>query len=404
MASDVTIGRVDADDFAEFRRVFAQIFGFSMSEDDLERIRPWVELDRAVAARADGEIVGTSGAYTFALSLPWADPAPCAGVTVVSVRADHRRRGVLTRMMRQLFDDAEERGEPFAALWASEAPIYGRFGFGPAAPTIGIEVERAHGRLHRAADVADVHLVDATTAAEQLPAIYDAARAARPGMLGLPDVWWQRLLDDEPGQRDGAGELRCALIEGRGYATYRLKQDWSGGVPGGTVHVRDLIALDPDAAASLWQFVIDTDLAGRVKAIRRPADDVLPLLLHDQGRAAQTADWPLWVAPVDLPVALASRGYAVDDTLTLRVHDRFRARNDGTWRLATSDGKAACEPSDAQPDLEMDADVLGALVLGGQRATRYAAAGRLVAATADAPARLDRLFATDVAPWTGVMF
>ncbi|HSK25231.1 MAG TPA: GNAT family N-acetyltransferase [Egicoccus sp.] len=407
MASDVTIGRVDADEYADFRRVFTQTFGYSMSEEDLARIRPWQELDRAVAARVDGRIVGTSGAYSFDLSMPGADTARCAGVTVVSVRADQRRRGVLTSMMRQLFDDADERGEPFAALWASEAPIYGRFGFGPAAPGIHLEIERANARLREPVATAEVELVDRATAAERFPPIYEAARRRRPGMLGFADTWWERLLEDDPNHRDGAGEKRYALLADRGFAIYRLKEgSWDGGLPDATVHVQELIANDAEATAIMWQFVIDTDLSATTRAGRRPADDPLPLLLQDAGRAKVNADWPLYVALVDLPTALASRGYGVDDTLTLRVHDRFRGSNDGTWRLSTNDGKAVCEAADgaAEADVELDADVLGALILGGQRATRYAAAGRLTTTDPGGPARLDRLFATDVAPWTGVMF
>src|SRR4029078_8522579 len=55
---------------------------------------------------------------------------PCAATTVVGVAPTHRRRGVLRSMMRAHLDDAHERGEPLAALWASEETIYGRFGYG----------------------------------------------------------------------------------------------------------------------------------------------------------------------------------------------------------------------------------------------------------------------------------
>ncbi|GGI06346.1 GNAT family N-acetyltransferase [Egicoccus halophilus] len=403
MATDVRIGRIDADTLPDFRRVFAQTFGHSMSEERLGQLRPWHERDRMVAAFAGDQVVGTSGAYTFELSLPGAEPVGCAGVTVVSVRADHRRRGVLTRMMRQLFEDADERGEPFAALWASEAPIYGRYGFGPAAPTITLEVPRA-ARLRTPVDVSEVELVDAATATDLLPTVYDAVRRHRPGMLGLGEGWWERLVDDDPGDRHGAGEKRFARLGDRAVAVYRLKGDWADGLPTGTVQLHDLYARDPQAAATMWQFVLDTDLATTISAHRWAVDEPLPLLLANEGLAKRQLEWPLMVALVDLPTALGARSYAVDDTLTLRVHDPFQARNDGTWRLAVTDGRATCESTDAHADLELSADVLAALSLGGQRATAYAAAGRLEVLTPGAAARLDRLVATDVAPWHHVMF
>ena len=403
MGRDVEIGRIEGDEFADFRRLFNLTFGLSGNEEELARVRPWHELDRSVAARADGQLVATSGAYTFDLALPGADPVGCAGVTVVSVRGDHRRRGVLTRMMRQLFEDADDRGEPFAALWASEAPIYGRFGFGPAAPTNGIEVPSS-ARLRAPVDTTEVRFVDAATAKAKFPAIHQQVRRTRPGMLGLSDAWWDRVLEDDPAHRDGAGQWRYALLDDRGYAMYRLKSDWEDGLPTGTAQVKDLLATDPEAHATLWQFVLDTDLASRTKVQRWAVDEPLPLLLDNEGLVRISADWPFHVCLVDLPVALAARGYLIDDALTLRVHDPFQARNDGTWRLSVIDGKAACERADGDADLELPADVLGALCLGGQRATRYAAAGRIEVHRADAPGRLDRLFATELAPWHHVMF
>ena len=84
------------------------------------------------AALADGEIVGGAGAFPFELSVP-GGTLPCGGVTVVGVSPTHRRRGVLRTMMDAQLRDIHERGEPIAALWASEETIYGRFGYGIAA-------------------------------------------------------------------------------------------------------------------------------------------------------------------------------------------------------------------------------------------------------------------------------
>jgi GNAT superfamily N-acetyltransferase len=107
----VRLEQVTADTLPEFRAAFAQVFANPDDGDaGLERARGTAELDRMLVARHDGQVVGTAGNYSFAMSMPWADPAPCAGVTAVSVRADHRRRGLLRQMMDALLDDAVERG------------------------------------------------------------------------------------------------------------------------------------------------------------------------------------------------------------------------------------------------------------------------------------------------------
>ncbi|WP_052666369.1 GNAT family N-acetyltransferase [Nitriliruptor alkaliphilus] len=394
---------VDDGSLPDFMRAFDLTFGQIGTPERVDRLRAWIELDRLVAASVSGQVVATSGAFSFEMSLPFASSAPCAGITLVSVRADQRRRGLLTRMMGSLLDDASERGEPLAALWASEAPIYGRFGFGPAAPTLNLEIERAV-RFRTEGPVEDVVLVDRADAGSAFPALYEAARRTRPGTMGRSDGWWRRELDDPDDRREGAGEKRYALLPGRGYATYRLRAGWGAGVPDGTVEVLDLVTLDGVANAALWRFVIDTDLSVRTRAGRRPVDDPLLVSVTDPARLHAGHDWPLQLRLVDLPRALTSRGYRVDDTLVLGVHDAFRPANQGTWRLVVEGGVATCEPTDGPADLELDIATLGAVFLGGQRTTTFAAAGQVTAPDRSAPARLDRLMAADVAPWHGGMF
>src|SRR5881398_3207727 len=101
-------------------------------EGRIERFTKLLPIERMHAAFEDGEIVGGAGAFPFQLSVP-GGALPCGGTTVVGVAPTHRRRGVLRGMMRAHLDDVHERGEPIAALWASEETIYGRFGYGTAA-------------------------------------------------------------------------------------------------------------------------------------------------------------------------------------------------------------------------------------------------------------------------------
>ncbi len=403
----VELTGIDADTLPAFLSTFGGVFAKPTDDGGVERFRRTVEYDRFLAARRGGAIVGTAGAYSFELSLPWAAPAGCSGVTMVSVRADHRRRGLLTRMMTELLDDAQDRHEPFAALWASEGPIYGRYGFGPAIPTDTIRIEREHGGFRPdavAADVAEVELVDVDQAARRFPAIHDSVRRERHGTMSRNTAWWGHELADPADRSSGAGAKRYAVLAGRGYAIHRLRPSWDHGVPRGTVELQELVATDPGAHRALWRFVIDTDLASSVLAESIPVDDPVSVLLEEPARSRQSRGWPVYLRLVDVPGALMARGYRTDDTLTLRVHDRFRPHNDGTWRMVVAEGEASCEPSRDVPDLELDATTLATVALGGVRVTSLARAGAIVASTRDAVVRFERLLATDVAPWHGSMF
>jgi predicted acetyltransferase len=395
---------LEPDGLEAFIAAFDLTFGLTPSDAATTRLGRVVDPSRFLTARVGETIVGTAGAYAFELALPGAEPAPCAGVTLVSVRPDHRRRGLLRRMMARLLDDAGERGEPFAALWASEDAIYGRFGYGPAAPTTRFDVLRSQARFRSDGPVDEVELLDADEAAARFPTIYDAARQRRPLLLSRSSSWWQRDLDDPPERRDGAGEKRFAVLGERGYAIHRLRPSWGEAGPEGTVELQDLVALDPAARAALWRFVIDTDLSSHTVAHRRPVDDPLPAMLEDPAAARPREGGALYLRLVDVPAALTARRYLVDDTLVLELHDPFRPTNAGRWRLHSDGGQATCEATGAAADLELDAEALAAICLGGVRATTLAGAGRLTVRTSGAAGRADRLFATELAPWHGFMF
>ena len=96
-----------------------------------ERLDARIEYDRTFVASDGSTIVGTTGSYSFRMRVPGA-LAAVAGVTLVGVLPTHRRRGILSSLMRWQLDDLHDRGEAVAALFASEAVIYSRFGYGRA--------------------------------------------------------------------------------------------------------------------------------------------------------------------------------------------------------------------------------------------------------------------------------
>lgn len=405
--SGVELVRVGDDLIDAYVAAFDLTFGRVTTDASTARAQQVMEPGRAVAARrVDGEVVATAEAYSFTMSLPHGTGAPCAGISHVSVRADHRRRGVLTRMMRWCLDDARDRGEPLAALWASESPIYGRYGFGPAAPTATLEIDRLHGALDLDGPLAQVRLVDRDTALADFPAIYERMGQLRAGLLSRSSTWWERVVDDDPPAPGGeVGSWRYALLPGRGYAIHRLRSAWPDDVPDGTVEVHDLVATDPEANAALWRFVIDTDLAAHLRAVRRPVDDPVIALLRDRQRARITDGWALQVRIVDLAAAFEARGFRVDGACVLDLDDRFCPDNHGRWRLEVAQGRARCERvgTEVAADVTLDAAALASIYLGGTRAAQLAAAGRIGGAP-DAIAALDRLLAVDLAPWHGGMF
>ncbi|MDX1659837.1 MAG: GNAT family N-acetyltransferase [Nitriliruptorales bacterium] len=405
---DLEIRPVTEDEYVEWGRTVERAFGEDPSEERLGRFRPlYDDLSRTMAAFAGDRIVGTNADFAFDMSVPGGDPVPCAGVTAVSVATDWRRRGVLRRMMReQLVRVHEEHQEPFAALYASESPIYGRFGYGTAAPHIHYKIGRHHAELAVDADVRSVRLIDAPTALEVYPVLYDAARSTRGGMMSRSETWWRGVLEhDDPEDRDGWSPRSLALTPDRGYAFYRTKSDWDMQGAKGKLRVEQLVATDPETAAALWQFLFGVDLVGEIVAWMRPVDDPLPSLLNYRGRLQENRREGLWLRLVDVGAALVTRRYDAPGQLTLEVRDSFCDWNQGKWSLEVDDdGQAACERSDRQPDLELGVDALAGLFLGGLAPHQLADAGRIDERRDGALSAARRMFATDHAPWNPFEF
>ena len=399
------------DDWPAVVRVGELAFAESQSPEERALERSVHELDRTLLACDGPEVVGVAAAYTFRMTVP-GGPAPVAGVTWVSVLPTHRRRGVLTALMREQLEGMHREGrEPVAALWASEPGIYGRFGYGAASRALRFEVPRGpRALLPQPHDpTLRLRLVEPEESRDLVEPAYDAVRSVRPGFWERDERWRQRELFDHESVRTGASPLRCVVAEGgdgvRGYARYRTRPSWGQAGPEGTVEVREALAVDPAAYAALLRFLADQDLTRTLSLVRRPLDDPLLELLTDVRSAKVGLADALFVRLVDVERALTARSYATDLDVVLAVADPVCPRNEGRWRLRTWPGGASCERTGDPPDLELPVQTLGAAYLGSARAlVRAQAAGQLQERTAGAVHAADRAFTGALEPWCPVVF
>ncbi len=268
---------------------------------------------------------------------------PVAGVTAVSVLPSHRRRGVLRSLMRRQLTDLAARGEePVAVLWASETPIYARYGYGRASTNAYFRFERGDGALAATAPADPalaLRLAEPQAATAELAKVYDTVLATQPGFFARTEDWWARVLQDDPDERHGFSPLRCLLAADgsgvRGYALYATVPRWdeATGLPDGSLAVREVMAADPAAGAALWHSLLTWDLVTSVTADLRSADDPVLYQLLDQRRARVRVSDGVWVRIVDLPGALSRRAYSGPVDVVLEVTDELLAGNAGRWRL-----------------------------------------------------------------------
>ncbi|MCC0098175.1 GNAT family N-acetyltransferase [Streptomyces flavotricini] len=380
--------------------------GVPESPQERELYKSLTELGRSLGVWDGGTCVGSAGAFSFRLSVPGGVLVPAAGVTMVGVAPTHRRRGVLTSMMRRQLDDVRAGGEPIAVLTASESAIYGRFGYGIATYALSLTVDTTRVRLTvpPGTDEVRLRLVDPEKALPECEQVYAELVSRRPGMPARQPGWERLSLLDPESMREGASPLTCVVAERAdgeiaGYARYRVKPVYDHGWEG-RVEVADLDALDPAATAALWRYLFEIDLTATVRAGRRPADDPLLHLVSDVRRARPVVRDSLHLRLVDLPAALEARAYAAPLDVVMEVEDAFCPWNEGRWRLVRdAEGAVSCARTADPADLELSVRELGSAYLGGITLTSLAAAGRVRELRPGALAEASRAFTADVAPW-----
>ena len=409
------IRAIGADEFGALSEVDAQAFLEPWPAEALNRERITAEFDRTFAAFDGDQMVGTGANYSFQLTVP-GGTVPAAGITRIAVLPSHRRRGILTAMMGELFSDAISRSEPLAILFASEAGIYGRFGFGLATMDLGLALRRGEGRLApgpiATGEPVRLRAPEPAQAQAELAAVFATELAQRPGTVARDERWWTYLLTDVPALRpSGSSPLRCLLAEDddrpRGYALYRTSSHWSDHLAEGRLEILELYAADPVAAHALWSDLLGRDLVGEVRAWRRPLDEPLLAMLADGRRARPALVDALWLRLVDLPEAMTRRQYAAPADLVLEVSDPVIAANDGRWRLRAGGpgaARAACERTSDAADVRLTVQTLGAAYLGGAQLSQFAAAGHVVELTPGALATLGTALAWDRPPYSGMLF
>jgi predicted acetyltransferase len=366
-------------------------------------LRNW-EPERSFCAYEDGTMVATSGAFSLELTVP-GSAARAGGTTMVSVQTTHRRQGVLRNMMSAHLRDVTDRGEPLAALWASEDSIYGRFGFGTASLQTDLTIPHHFGSFHRLApSPAAVRLIELDAARKELPLIYDRVRSVWPGFYDRKEGWWEeRWFYDDPDRRGGFSRRRYAVTtDGDGYVVYRQKSQWERGNAAGELTVLELIGTTPESWAGLWRFALDHDLTTEVKAYLRSTADPILGYLEAPRRASLRPTDGIWVRVHDPVIALAARRYQIEGRIVFEIHDPFFDRTIKVELEGGPDG-AECRVTKRPPDLVLDMEDLGACYLGWARFRSLARGGR-VGGERQSLAKADIMFGWDPVPWCPEIF
>lgn len=358
--------------------------------------------------------VGTLGSFPTALSIPGGSVRALA-ITEVTVSTSHERRGIARSLMENRLHHAKATGAAVVALTASEATIYGRYGFAPATWEFTHEVDPKRVAWRGAPPAGRVHTLDPRSLATVAPGLFERSRGT--GDIDRGVAWWKQALREVTIRHFSHGEgdtlaLRYDDADGepQGYALYRVGEEW------GTIVVDDLVATTPEARYALWRHLTGISLTTKVTFHQAPTVEAIEWRLVDRRAVKTTARADsLWLRVVDVPTVLGARRFMapaaseprehlldVEDTLGL-AGGRFALRIDEHGAAVAERLGDVPESIDDDDAVRLTINELSAVLLGGPRVSALAEAG-LITGSSEAVRALDLAFVTEQAPFLRTHF
>ncbi|WP_162183375.1 GNAT family N-acetyltransferase [Psychromicrobium lacuslunae] len=391
--------------------------GFHEAETSDDRLPKLI----TTAAADQQRIYGVYATEVLQHSLPQLDPVatyasfdgtlnvgertvPADMITAVTVRPSHRRRGLLSAMITADLHDAQQRGLPMAALTASEATIYGRFGFGEASRFRSVTVDTSNGFALRSAVTGSVEMLPTSSAADLQVRLFDLLHAETFGSISRPDHYRSMVAGegsyDHPEPDRKVRVVAHYDVDGKidGYVSYKHLGYESKPV---SLEIIDILALNSNAYLALWKFLGEVDLSAAVNMPGAPMNDPLLWALTDSRRYRVTREGDsLWLRALDVPALLAARKYYADGELVIKVNDRLGlAGGRFALRVAAGQGQSESLSAEGTADLELDVAAFSSLYLAGVSASTLHQAGRITAQSEQAALKLfDKIFQTPEPP------
>lgn len=382
------------------------------SDDDWEKpgLRDsWAD-SHSISAWEGERCVGHASGFHFTTMVPGGTTVPSSGITRVGVMQTHTRRGVLTGAMHRLLSDSVEQGKVLATLRASEAVIYGRFGFAVAGDTCEVEISRRPG-ARVVAPVADgtIRILDRDDVLATVMEVHGRVGLDRPGAILRPEWMQRRYLTDPLATDKAAWVIVHTGVDGvdDGWAQYATNwPETFGDHSGGICEVGDVWGATPQVELALWKFILELDLIGTFRADERPVDDAIRFALADlRTYHAKIRTDEQWLRLLRVDDALTARTYnPASGAVTIAVTDPMFPANTGTWRVSADGAARVADHATDDSDLLATINGISAAYMGGTSWHDVLVSGHVEQRHVGALAMADVLFASRPFPRCGSFF
>jgi predicted acetyltransferase len=370
-----------------------------------EPFRASYEIAPSLSAWDGDQCVGHAAQFLVDTMVPGGAMLPTGAVTRVGVLPTHRRRGVASGLLRGLIADSVERNLALMSLRASQATIYGRYGFGVGGDFAFVNIDPKAATPVRGADrTGSFRLLRADEILTVIPPLYANVAMRRPGRITRPIEFDQNFIYDEAINLKSPSYVVVHLDadgDADGFVSYTLKANDDFTVMRGELH--DIFSATDAGELALWQFVFGIDLVTEWIADERPVDDIIRWACSDI-RAYQykrSIEDEQWVRLVDVDRCLKARTFApANGSVVVAVVDGDIENNNHRWHISAQGAHRTDEPADLVAPIE----AVSAAYLGGRSWKVLAVTAGVECLHDDALVMADTLFATHPLPHCGTFF
>jgi predicted acetyltransferase len=330
---------------------------------------------------------------------------PMGGIASVSCLPERRRGGFVKALLVEALAKMRADGRPTSALYTPHYSLYRKYGWEIAGRTMTYAFPPKTTKPRLPAPDGRWRRIGADDWRE-LDAVYSAHYGARNGGLKRDEPRWRLHVfsDYGKGERDAAVWTNSAG-EARAYAVYHITKKPSPTMPWPetTLRVDDWAALDSEGYAALLSYLLGHDLVNRILMLGGQ-DEPLADAVEEPVRFEEPPG--AWLGQmlrlVDVQRSIEARPalpQASGQGVTLGLTDTSAPWNAGTWRIEASEGRMACERTNATAVAKMDVRALASMYNGFLKPADAVRTGSITSATNEAIEALTDLFAVRFSPY-----
>ncbi|WP_416148880.1 enhanced intracellular survival protein Eis [Salipaludibacillus sp. HK11] len=323
----MTIRKLTSAEIESSIRMSEFAFQFELTDEERREEVKLTNADETWVIEENGEILSKATVLPLHIYMQGQKLA-MGGVSGVVTWPEHRRSGLVAKLLKQSLEQMKEDGQLVSFLYPFSIPFYRKFGWELFADMETLTLTRDQLPRREQYD-GTVKRVEKN--ASEVNSVYQQWAKQYAGTIVRDEKWWTQSVFKRK-----KGTLVAYYNQqgtSSGYLIYEVKNKKM------TVH--ELIWLDADARRGLWHFISNHDSMIDSVTIHTATHDRLPFLLTDPKVKREVSSY-FMARIIDVKEFLAIYPFSLQEgeaPIILHVFDEFCQWNDGIYMIKKQDGE-----------------------------------------------------------------